>query len=87
MACILATQSPKVLNDDQMVVKAILCHPILQFISHLIFIFMNINNIFRNWGKNAESIRRYARKNVHIMLTGRPRELKLVSNNGLNIVL
>ena len=71
MACILATQSPKVLNDDQMVVKAILCHPILQFISHLIFIFININNIFRNWGKNAESIRRYARKNVHIMLTGR----------------
>ena len=56
MACILATQSPKVLNDDQMVVKAIVCHPILQFISHLIFIFMNINNIFRNWGKNAESI-------------------------------
>ena len=62
MACTLATQSPKVLNDDQMVVKAILCHPILQFISHLIFIFMNINNIFRNWGKNAESIRRYTRK-------------------------
>ena len=23
----LGTQSPKVLNDDQMVVKAILCHP------------------------------------------------------------
>ena len=62
MACILATQSPKVLNDDQMVVKAILCHPILQFISHLIFIFMNINNIFRNWDKNAENIRRYTRK-------------------------
>ena len=56
MACILATQSPKVLNDAQMVVKAILRHPILQFISHLIFIFMNINNIFRNWGKNAESM-------------------------------
>ena len=87
MACILATQSPKVLNDDQMVVKAILCHPILQFISHLIFIFMNINNIFRNWGKNAESIRQYTRTNVHIMLTDRPRELKLVSNNCLNIVL
>ena len=87
MACILATQSPKVLNDDQMVVKAILCHPILQFISHLIFIFMNINNIFRNWGKNAEIIRRYTRKNVHIMLTDIPRELKLVSNNCLNIVL
>ena len=87
MACILVTQSPKVLNDDQMVVKAILCHPILQFISHLIFIFMNINNIFRNWGKNAESIRRYTRKNVHIKLTDRPRELKLVSNNCLNIVL
>ena len=87
MACILATQNPKVLNDDQMVVKAILCHPVLQFISHLIFIFININNIFRNWGKNAESIRRYKRKNVHIMLTGRPRELKLVSNNCLNIVL
>ena len=87
MACILATQSPKVLNDDQMVFKAILCHPILQFISHLVFIFMNINNIFRNWSKNAESIRRYTRKNVHIMLTGRPRELKLVSNNCLNIVL
>ena len=87
MACILATQSPKVLNDDQMVVKAILCHPILQFISHLIFIFMNINNIFRNWGKNAESIRRYTCKNVHIMLTDIPRELKLVSNNCLNIVL
>ena len=87
MACILVTQSPKVLNDDQMVVKAILCHPILQFISHLIFIFMNINNIFRNWGKNAESIRRYTRKNVHIKLTDRPRELKMVSNNCLNIVL
>ena len=81
MACILATQSPKVLNDDQMVVKAI------QFISHLIFMFMNINNIFRNWSKNAESIRRYKRKNLHIMLTGRPRELKVVSNNCLNIVL
>ena len=87
MACILATQSPKLLNDDQMVVKAILCHPILQFISHLIFIVMNINNIFRNWGKNAESIRRYTRKNVHIMLIGKPRELTLVSNNCLNIVL
>ena len=87
MACILATQSPKVLNDDQMVVKAILCHPILQFISHLIFIFTNINNIFRNWGKNAESIRRYTRKNEHIMLTDRLRELKLVSNNCFNIVL
>ena len=87
MACTLATQSPKVLNDDQMVVKAILCHPILQFISHLIFIFMNINNIFRNRGKNEESIRGYTRKNVHIMLTDRPRELKLVSNNCLNIVL
>ena len=48
---------------------------------------MNINNIFRNWSKNAESIRRYTRKNVHIMLTGRSRELKLVSNNCLNIVL
>ena len=87
MVCILVTQSPKVLNDDQMVVKAILCHPILQFISHLIFIFMNINNIFRNWGKNSERIRRYTRKNVHIKLTDRPRELKLVSNNCLNIVL
>ena len=87
MACILATQSPKVLNDDQMVFKAILCHPILQFINHLVFIFMNINNIFRNWSKNAESIRRYTRKNVHIMLTDRPRELTLVSNNCLNIVL
>ena len=75
------------LNDDQMVVKAILCHPILQFLSHLIFIFMNINNIFRNRGKNAESIRGYTRKNVHIMLTDRPKELKLVSNNCLNIVL
>ena len=87
MACTLATQSPKVLNDDQMVVKAILCHPILQFISHLIFIFMNINNIFRNRGKNAESIRWYTRKNVHIMLIDRHRELKLVSKNCLNIVL
>ena len=87
MACTLATQSPKVLNDDQMVVKAILCHSILQFISHLNFIFMNINNIFRNRGKNAESIRGYTRKNVHVMLTDRPRELKLVSNNCLNIVL
>ena len=87
MACILAAQSSKVLNGDQMVVKATLCHPKLQFISHLIFIFMNINNIFRNWGKNAESIRRYTRKNVHIMLTCRHRELKLVSNNCLNIVL
>ena len=87
MACILATQSPKVLNDDKMVVKAILCHPILQFIKHMIFIFMNINKNFRNWCKNAESIRRYTRKNVHIMLSDRPRELKLVSNNCLNIVL
>ena len=87
MACILAIQSPKALNDDQMVVKAILCHQILQFISHFNFIFMNINNIFRNWGKNAESIRRYTRKNVHIMLTDTHRELILVSNNCLNIVL
>ena len=70
-----------------MVVKAILCHPIIQFISHLISIFMNINNIFRNWGKIAESIRRYTRKNVHIMLTDRSRELKLASNNCLNIGL
>ena len=85
MACILATQSPKVLDDDQMVFKAILCHPILQFISHLVFIFMNINNIFRNWSKNAESIRRYTRKNVHIMLTGRPRELKLVSHCSITV--
>ena len=71
----------------QMVVKAILCHPILQFVSHLIFIFMNVNNIFRSWGKNAESIRWYTRKKAHIMATDRPRELKVVSNDCLDIVL
>ena len=71
----------------QMVVKAILCHPILQLIGHLIFIFMNINNIFRNWGEHAESIRRYTCKNAHIMVTNRPRDLKLVSNDCLDIVL
>ena len=74
------------LNNDQMVVKAILCHPILQCISHLIFIFMNISNIFRNWGKNAESIRRYTGK-TGIMVIDRPRELKLASNDCLDIVL
>ena len=71
----------------QKVVQAILCHPILQFISHLIFIFMNINNIFRNWGKNAESIRRYTGVKTHIKVTDSPRELKLVSNDCLDIVL
>ena len=71
----------------QMVVKAILRHPILQFISHLISIFMNSNNIFSNWADNAESIRPYTRKNTHIMITDRPRELKLVSNDCLDIVL
>ena len=69
------------------ILKAILCHPILQFVSYLIFIFMNINNIFRSWGKNAESIRRYTRKNAHTMTTDRPRELKVVSNDCLDIVL
>ena len=48
---------------------------------------MNINNILRNRGKNAESIRRCTRKNAHIMVTDRPRELKLVSNDCLDIVL
>ena len=48
---------------------------------------MNINNIFRNRGKNAESIMRYTRKNAHIMVTDSPRELKLVSNDCLDIVL
>ena len=65
-------------------VKAILCHPKLQFISHLIFIFMNIDkidNIFRH----AESIRQYTCKNVHII--DRPIELKLVLNDCLDIVL
>ena len=71
----------------KMVVKAELCHPILQFISHLFFVFMNINNIFRNWGKNAESIRRFTQKKRNIMLTDRSRELKLVSNDFLDMVL
>ena len=52
----------------QMVVKAILRHHVLQIISHLIFIFMNINNIFRILGKNAESKRQYIHKNVYIMV-------------------
>ena len=47
---------------NQMVVKAILCHHVLQNISHLIFIFTNINNIFRILGKNDESIRQYTHK-------------------------
>ena len=71
----------------QMVVQAILCHPILQFISHLILIFMTINNIFRNWSKKAESIRRYTGVKTHIMVTDSHRELKLVSNDCLDIVL
>ena len=71
----------------QMVVQAILCHPILQFVSHLIFIFMTINNIFRNWSKKAESIRRYTGVKTHIMVTDSHRELKLVSNDCLDIVL
>ena len=33
--------------------------------SHLNFVSMIINNIFRTWGKNAENIRRYTRK-THI---------------------
>ena len=40
-----------------------------------------------SWGKNAESIRRYTRKNAHIMATDRPRELKVLSNDCLDIVL
>ena len=71
----------------QMVVKAILCHPILQFVSHMIFMFMNINNIFRNWGKNAESIRRYTRNKRTYLYHDRYRELKLKSNDCLDIVL
>ena len=51
---------------NQMVVKAILCHHVLQIISYLIFIFMNINNIFRILGKNDESIRQYTHKETHI---------------------
>ena len=61
---------------------------VLHVISHLIFVSMIINNIFRNWGKNAESTRRYTRKNTHIiMVTDRPREVKLVSNHCLDIFL
>ena len=71
----------------QMVVQAISCHPILQFISHLIFIFMTINNILRHWSKKAESIRRYTGVKMHIMVTDSHRELKLVSNDCLDIVL
>ena len=56
-------------------------------ISHLIFVSMIINNIFRNWGKNAESIRRCTRKNTHIMVTDRPREVKLVPNHCRDIFL
>ena len=60
---------------------------VLHVISHLIFVSMIINNIFRNWGKNAESIRWYTLKNTHIMVTDRPREVKLVSNHCLDIFL
>ena len=71
----------------RMVVKPILCHPILHFISHFIFIFMNINNIFRNWGKMRKAYGGIHVKNAHITVTDRPRRLKLVSNDCLDIVL
>ena len=81
MTCILATKILKVSKNVSNGFKAILCHAKLKYTSHLIFIFMNMNKMFRHWGKNTESIRRYTCKNAHILAADRPRELTWVAND------
>ena len=58
-----------------MVARAILYHPVLQYISHLIFSFKNINTPFEFREKNKEKIRGYTLNNANILATERPREL------------
>ena len=47
MTCILAIKSPKVLKWHQTVVRAILYHPVQQYLSNLIFSFKNITAVLQ----------------------------------------
>ena len=58
-----------------MVARAILYHPVLQYISHLIFSFKNINTPLEFRYKNTEKIRGYMKKNAHILATESSREV------------
>ena len=49
-----------------MVARAILYHPVLQYISHLIFSFKNINTPFEFREENMEKKQEGARREMHI---------------------
>ena len=83
MTCIMATQSPSVLNNVSNGCSGDIKPSYITIYKSFDFYFHD----FRNWSKKAESIRRYTGVKTHIMVTDSHRELKLVSNDCLDIVL